>query len=316
MRNTNRGSLAGETIAPQLPLGVLVRRWLVVILATAVFGAGLSAVAGSFQSAEAPTAPETSQVADSVDASAATQEIPISTTPSPSSDVTRSAAASTTSPTTTGAPAPTTEAPASTTTSQDTTPAVDETLPPDTDSSIPATTVAPAATTTTPAPTTTTTVTPATTTTTAPVTTTTAAPTTTTTAGPTTTTTVAPAAPASGDTAFASSLVSLANKARASEGIAPLSVSSSLTSYAQDWAAHLADTLTLSHSNIGSLLGAWSTVGENVAAGHSSAQVMHTAWMNSAGHRANILNPNFTHIGVGVVIDANGAPRGVQVFGG
>ena len=40
--------------------------------------------------------------------------------------------------------------------------------------------------------------------------------------------------------------------------------------------------------------------GENIA-GNSSAAGAMTSWMNSAGHRANILNPNFTHTGIGII---------------
>ena len=45
----------------------------------------------------------------------------------------------------------------------------------------------------------------------------------------------------------------------------------------------------------------YSAVGENIAAGQADAAAVMVAWMNSAGHRANILTPNFTHLGVGVV---------------
>jgi uncharacterized protein YkwD len=41
-------------------------------------------------------------------------------------------------------------------------------------------------------------------------------------------------------------------------------------------------------------------VGENIAMGYSSANATMVGWMNSPGHRANILNPSFTHLGVGV----------------
>jgi len=40
--------------------------------------------------------------------------------------------------------------------------------------------------------------------------------------------------------------------------------------------------------------------GENIAAGQSTSKEVVTAWMNSSGHRSNILNPNFTKIGVGL----------------
>lgn len=56
-------------------------------------------------------------------------------------------------------------------------------------------------------------------------------------------------------------------------------------------------------------------LGENIAAGQSSAASACDSWMGSAGHRANILNPEFTHIGAGF---ASGGPYRryyVQVFG-
>ena len=43
--------------------------------------------------------------------------------------------------------------------------------------------------------------------------------------------------------------------------------------------------------------------GENIAMGYSSPEAVMTAWMNSAGHRANILSANFTTLGVGYVAD-------------
>lgn len=45
--------------------------------------------------------------------------------------------------------------------------------------------------------------------------------------------------------------------------------------------------------------------GENIARGQTSAQQVTNAWMNSPGHRANILNEDFTHIGVGYVEEGN-----------
>ena len=46
------------------------------------------------------------------------------------------------------------------------------------------------------------------------------------------------------------------------------------------------------------------SAGENIARGQATPQAVVNAWMNSSGHRANILNPSFTHIGVGFA--ANG----------
>lgn len=50
----------------------------------------------------------------------------------------------------------------------------------------------------------------------------------------------------------------------------------------------------------------WSAVGENVAAGYSTPAAVMTGWMDSPGHRANILNPDFTELGVGYVPGGTG----------
>jgi uncharacterized protein YkwD len=56
----------------------------------------------------------------------------------------------------------------------------------------------------------------------------------------------------------------------------------------------------------------YKTAGENIAKGQKTPQAVVTAWMNSDSHRANILNKNFTKLGVGY---ANGSsPYWVQIF--
>ncbi len=187
------------------------------------------------------------------------------------------------------------------------------------ESSLASTTTSPHTTTTSSPPNTTTTAPPTTTslppttTTTAPPSTTTTSPATTTTTVPATTTTVASGGSfsSSGESQF----VSLINSVRAGLGVAPLTVSSSLKTYARDWSFTMADTNTFEHSNIGSLLGPWSTVGENIAYGWSVAS-MHDALMASPGHYANLTNENFTHIGVGVWIEESGKIWTTHVFGG
>lgn len=58
----------------------------------------------------------------------------------------------------------------------------------------------------------------------------------------------------------------------------------------------------------------FSSAGENIAYGQKTpAQVM-TAWMNSPGHRANILSPSYTEIGVGLAKNKNGVPYWTQMF--
>ncbi|MGN0377943.1 MAG: CAP domain-containing protein [Suilimivivens sp.] len=54
--------------------------------------------------------------------------------------------------------------------------------------------------------------------------------------------------------------------------------------------------------------------GENIAYGQKSPEAVMQAWMNSEGHRANILNPKYTKIGVGHYQDANGTNYWTQLF--
>lgn len=54
--------------------------------------------------------------------------------------------------------------------------------------------------------------------------------------------------------------------------------------------------------------------GENIAAGHRSAEEVMDTWMNSSGHRKNILNENYTRIGVGIYEASDGNTYWVQVF--
>lgn len=58
----------------------------------------------------------------------------------------------------------------------------------------------------------------------------------------------------------------------------------------------------------------WSAWGENIASGQRTPEAVVTAWMNSSGHRANIMSTNFSRIGVGYVTNANGTPYWTQMF--
>lgn len=58
----------------------------------------------------------------------------------------------------------------------------------------------------------------------------------------------------------------------------------------------------------------FSAAGENIAQGQATPQVVVTAWMNSPGHRANILSTNFTEIGVGYAAGGSGRHYWTQMF--
>jgi len=58
----------------------------------------------------------------------------------------------------------------------------------------------------------------------------------------------------------------------------------------------------------------WRAWGENIAAGQGTPEAVVNAWMNSSGHRANILSSNFSKIGVGYVTSSSGRPYWTQIF--
>jgi len=58
----------------------------------------------------------------------------------------------------------------------------------------------------------------------------------------------------------------------------------------------------------------WSAWGENIASGQRTPQEVVTAWMNSPGHKANIMSTNFSKIGVGYAVNSNGTPYWTQMF--
>lgn len=60
----------------------------------------------------------------------------------------------------------------------------------------------------------------------------------------------------------------------------------------------------------------WGSMGENIAMGYRSSESVMDGWINSAGHRANILSANYTALGVGFYQDDNGVRHWVQMFAG
>lgn len=59
----------------------------------------------------------------------------------------------------------------------------------------------------------------------------------------------------------------------------------------------------------------WTTIGENIAFGYSTPAEVMVGWMNSPGHRANILNCAFKELGVGVARNSSGTLLWTQNFG-
>jgi len=117
----------------------------------------------------------------------------------------------------------------------------------------------------------------------------------------------------------------LVNAERARVGVAPLTVHSALTNAAQSYAELMAGTNCFSHTcgsvpNFADRITAagytgWRTVAENIAYGYTTPEAVVSGWMNSSGHRANILNSAFKETGIGVKADPNGRLYWVQEFG-
>ena len=140
-------------------------------------------------------------------------------------------------------------------------------------------------------------------------------------------TTQKPGTTASTPEELAAEVVRLVNVERSKEGLSPLGTFDSLTQAAQIRAPEVG--VLFSHDRpdgtscftaldqTGAKKGAY-TWGENIAAGNATAAETVAQWMNSPGHRANILNPKYTHIGVGYCYDAASTYRHnwVQMFVG
>lgn len=118
-------------------------------------------------------------------------------------------------------------------------------------------------------------------------------------------------------------VLTLVNKERASAGCSPLTSNAKLTEAADDYSDVMARSGVMSHTGPdGSTMAGrvdaagyvWSTLGENIARGQTDAAAVMDAWMNSPGHRANILNCSFKEIGVGVHF-GDGGPWWTQNFG-
>ena len=113
---------------------------------------------------------------------------------------------------------------------------------------------------------------------------------------------------------YETQVVELVNEIRAQYGLTPLTLNWQLSRVARYKSQDMADNNYFSHNSptYGSPFQmmkqfgiTYRTAGENIASGYSSARAVVTAWMNSEGHRANILNASYTQIGVGYVADGH-----------
>lgn len=117
-------------------------------------------------------------------------------------------------------------------------------------------------------------------------------------------------------------IIEITNHERTSRGLVAVTNNNKLHQAAQGYAEFMALKDKLSHSLDGNVWDriehfgyAYSTCGENIAWNYTTpAQVMQ-GWMDSTGHRANILNNAFHEIGIGIAVNSKNEKYHCQVFG-
>lgn len=117
-----------------------------------------------------------------------------------------------------------------------------------------------------------------------------------------------------GLSAFEQQVVDLTNKEREKAGLKALKADTELSKVARAKSKDMADNGYFDHNSptygspfdmMKSFGISYKTAGENIAQGQKTPEEVVEAWMNSQGHRENILNPDYTNIGVGYVENGN-----------
>ncbi|MEU6588033.1 CAP domain-containing protein [Streptomyces sp. NPDC046881] len=124
------------------------------------------------------------------------------------------------------------------------------------------------------------------------------------------------------EAAVEAEVLKLVNEERTKAGYSPLAANSSLTKLAESFSDDMAARGFFDHTDPdgrtpwdrAAAAGVTDLGGENIARGQADAAAVMQAWMNSPGHRANILNPDFKTLGVGVHLGPGG-PWWTQDFG-
>jgi len=113
---------------------------------------------------------------------------------------------------------------------------------------------------------------------------------------------------------YEAEVVRLVNSIRQKNGLQPLSVNWELSRVARYKSQDMLDNGYFSHTSptygspfqmIKAFGLSYRSAGENIAKGYASPQAVVNGWMNSSGHRANILSASYTQIGVGYVSQGN-----------
>lgn len=113
---------------------------------------------------------------------------------------------------------------------------------------------------------------------------------------------------------FEKQVVALVNEQRAANGLSPLTLNTELSNVARVKSQDMHDNNYFDHTSptygspfdmLASFGISYRAAGENIAMGYATPEAVMEAWMNSPGHRANILNSSYTQIGVGYVADGS-----------
>jgi uncharacterized YkwD family protein/spore coat assembly protein SafA len=117
-----------------------------------------------------------------------------------------------------------------------------------------------------------------------------------------------------GVTSYEQEVIRLVNEIRVQNGLSPLTYDWELSRVARFKSQDMRDNRYFAHNSpvygtpfqmIRNFGISFRSAGENIARGYATPQAVVNAWMNSSGHRANILNAGYTRIGVGYVADGN-----------
>ena len=115
-------------------------------------------------------------------------------------------------------------------------------------------------------------------------------------------------------TAYEQEVIRLVNEIRAENGLTALTYDWELSRVARFKSQDMKDNKYFAHNSpvygtpfqmIKNFGISYRSAGENIAKGYTTPQAVMNAWINSSGHRANILNASYTRIGVGYVSDGN-----------
>ncbi len=124
---------------------------------------------------------------------------------------------------------------------------------------------------------------------------------------------------------WAGEMLNAVNASRAQAGAPPLQLCGTLQAAAQGHSDFQASASQMTHTGWGGTTmrqraesagyAGWTALAENVASGSPDVGSVMGGWLRSPGHRKNLLNPTYQHVGFGLARGADGTPYWTQDFG-